>query len=105
MTRFLVAYAAYVAAVHLIPGPWQTPRTEVKYLDGWALTHAAWGAIARRAGIPLGTLVVLATLNEVAEYLTHRAAPQLTWGQEEPLPYRVWDVAVTTAGWAVGGDR
>ena len=101
IARYLAAYAIYVAALHLIPGPWQRERERGGTLDLWTLTHVAWGAIGRRMGLDLGTVTGLAVLNELGELAIRRLRPDLVWGFDEPPANRLLDVAATAAGWYV----
>lgn len=99
---FMAAYAAYVATVHAVPGPWRQWKDKgPAAFDMWTLTHVAWGAVAKLMGISLEELVVLASINEVGEYVVREARPDLLWGSPETPDNVAADLVSTVIGWAL----
>lgn len=96
--RYLAWYAAYVAGVHLLPGPWR--RWEKgRLVDNWTWTHLVWGALAQRMGLPLQTAVLLAAANEAGEAVLRRRRPGLVFGSPEGPANVAVDVAANAVGW------
>lgn len=62
-TKFLLAYAGYVAGIHLVDGPWRN-WSRGSVVDAWSLTHIGWGMIARRMQVPYRTFMLLGAGNE-----------------------------------------
>lgn len=101
--RFVAYYAAYVAALHMIDGPWRHWKQghAGSSIDPWTVTHVAWGVIAARMGLTRNQVLVLSALNEVAEHGARALRPDLLWGTPETPANVVVDLAATWAGWEV----
>lgn len=100
-TKYLLAYAGYVATVHLVDGPWRHWSTG-SAVDGWTATHVAWGILAKKMGVPLGTFMALGALNEAGEALLRRSRPDLLWGSPETSANVAVDLAANYVGWRLG---
>ncbi len=98
---YVLLYGAYVAALHLIPGPWHAWKRgyELRAVDPWTGQHLLWGAIAQRMGVSAGQLMVLGVLNEAAELLIRRYRPQWLWGQPDVPLNLAADLAANLVGW------
>ena len=102
MGRFIALYAGYVAALHLVDGPWRRwEKGEV--VDAWTLTHVAWGVLARRLGLSSTDLLVLELVNELGEAWVRENRPDLLFGSPEAPLNIATDFASTYIGWRLGG--
>lgn len=95
---FVAAYGAYVAAVHLIDGPWKR-WSKGAMVDPWTLTHVGWSMLARRMGVPLPTLMTLAVANEGIEWGVREMRPDLLWGSPESFANAATDVLANYLGY------
>lgn len=104
---YIGLYAAYVAFLHAVPGPWRQWKKKPAALDTWTLTHLAWGALAQRMGLSVKEVMALGTVNEAIEAYIRLYRPDLLWGTPETARNVLLDLAATYAGWgaarALGG--
>ena len=99
-SAYVGSYAAYVAFLHAVPGPWRHwKRKSGRAIDPWTGSHILWGAYARIMGIPLVELTALAAANEVGEYAIRRTRPDLLWGSPESTMNVFVDMVATGLGW------
>lgn len=103
LSRFLLAYGAYVAAVNLVDGPWKQWE-KGQWVDAWTLTHVAWGVIAERMGLSLEQITALAVLNEVGEAVIRRNRSDLAFGSPESPANIAVDVGTTVGAWAASRE-
>lgn len=101
VTKFTLAYAAYVAAIHAVRGPWVN-WSRGAVLDNWTLTHIIWSQIGRRMGVTLKEMTALSVANEVGEAIIRRTRPDLMFGEHESPANIVADVAANVVGWHLG---
>lgn len=102
--RYIAAYAGFVAAMHVVDGPWQR-WTKGKTVDMWTLTHVAWGAVARRMRVPFGTFMLLAATNEVVEWWVRENRPDMLWGTPESRANVAMDLVTNAAGYLLTPER
>jgi hypothetical protein len=95
-----MAYGAYVAALHIVPGPW-VRWSKGQVVDAWTVTHLAWSVIAKRMGVPLPTLMALAAGNEAVEWVTRLTRPDLTFGSPESVTNVAADLAANYLGYVI----
>ncbi len=97
---FILAYGSYVAALHLVEGPWKDwKKGGPSAVDKWTATHIAWGAIGQAFGLSHTEITALAAVNEVGEYVVRGVRPDLLWGSPETTANVAIDIAATSAGW------
>lgn len=101
LLKYTAAYAAYVAFLHAVPGPWRHWKDgrEGKALDPWTGQHVLWGALGAAMGLKPTQVLVLSTINELAEWGLRTYRPDLLWGSPESPQNVFMDLAATLAGW------
>jgi hypothetical protein len=106
LVSYSLAYGAYVAFLHVVPGPWRNWKRgyEGQALDPWTLQHVLWGVIARRWGLTQGQLLALSAANELIEYGVRSRRPDLLWGTPETPANVAVDIAANAAGWWIAGE-
>lgn len=97
-------YAAYVAALHVVPGPWRQWKRDHagSAIDPWTWTHLVWGLIAERMGISRRDFSIMGVTNEVVELGVRKARPDLLWGSPETAGNVIVDLAANALGWELG---
>lgn len=100
--RFVALYGAYVAALHLVDGPWRNWKRGRPSADPWTVTHVAWGVVARRMGLGRAEFLTLGALNELTEWGVRAFRPDLLWGSPESPANVALDMAANWAGWELG---
>ncbi len=85
LQKYILAYGAYVAFLHAVPGPWRRWKEgrEGKVFDWWSVQHVLWGALAERWGLSRVQLLALGLANEGVEYAVRKARPDLLWASPE----------------------
>jgi len=103
LIAYCALYAAYVAALHAIDGPWRRWKEERpgKAVDGWTATHVIWGMIGRRMGVTEHEVLVLTTLNEAVEFGVRVTRPDLLWGSPESAANVLTDMVSTYVGYKI----
>jgi hypothetical protein len=99
--KYVGAYAAYVAFLHAVDGPWRHWKRgrSGQALDPWTLQHVLWGAIAERMGVDRDQLMALSTVNEAVEAGVRTFRPDLLWGTPESPANVIMDLVANWAGW------
>jgi hypothetical protein len=101
LRNYIVAYAAYVGALHVIDGPWKKWEKGTS-VDMWTATHVAWGYIGAQMHQSAKQQLGLALINEGIEAVIRRLRPDLTWGTPEIKSNVPMDVLANMAGWYLG---
>ena len=98
LASFLAAYAAYVAFLHAVDGPWK--RWEHgRLVDKWTVLHAAWGALAKAWGITERELLALSAVQITAETVVDNFFPEMALERDEPWTNYVTDSLATVLAW------
>jgi hypothetical protein len=103
LLKYSAAYAAYVAFLHAVDGPWRNWKVgrEGQALDGWTIQHVLWGALGAYVGLTPKQVLILSTVNELVEYGVRTYRPDLLWGSPESPQNVFMDLAATLAGWKI----
>lgn len=99
--EFCLWYATYVISLHVIPGPWSKWSSHGRAIDVWSLTHLLWGYIAGKYGISLPWLLAASSANELLEAYLRSIKFMGAWGDPETPSNILWDLIITSLGWAI----
>jgi len=101
LLQYGALFAAYVAALHTVDGPWER-WSKGEVIDNWWLTHIAWGYLGARMNQSLGQQMALTAANEAAEAWARRYRPDWTWGTHESPANVTMDFVANALGWYIG---
>jgi hypothetical protein len=101
IVTYSLSYAAYVAFMHGVHGPWRKWKVgyEGRAVDPWTLQHVLWGFLAQRWGLTQKQLLVLGAANELVEYWARVKRPDLLWGTPETVSNVAADLGAAAMGY------
>jgi hypothetical protein len=104
LIQYSAAYAAYVAFLHAVDGPWRHWKEgrEGKAIDPWTTQHVLWGALGAAMGLSPKQVLILGSVNELVEWGVRTCRPDLLWGSPESPTNVFMDLTASLVGWKLG---
>ncbi len=101
LIKYSAAYAAYVAFLHAVDGPWRHWKDghEGQAVDPWTYQHVLWGGIGAAMGLTARQVLILGSVNELVEWGVRTYRPDLLWGSPESRANVFMDLVASLAGW------
>ena len=97
----MALYGGYVFFLHAVDGPWRHWKDgrEGQAVDPWTVQHVLWGALGSYMGLAPTQVLLLSSLNEMAEAWVRKTHPDALWGSPESTHNVFMDLVATLAGW------
>jgi hypothetical protein len=104
LIKYSAAYAAYVAFLHAVDGPWRHWKDgrEGAAVDPWTGQHVLWGTLGSFMGLTPKQILILGTVNELVELGVRTYRPDLLWGSPESPQNVFFDLMASLVGWELG---